>query len=76
MTGKNPNNQKRDRKGVVALSLVGLVAGMVGLSFAAVPLYQMFCQTTGYGGTTRKASTPTSILSCHGSSSRFSASWR
>jgi cytochrome c oxidase assembly protein subunit 11 len=41
---------KRDRKGLVALSLVGLVAGMVGLSFAAVPLYRMFCQVTGYGG--------------------------
>ena len=27
------------------------IAGMVGLSFAAVPLYRMFCQATGYGGT-------------------------
>ena len=30
-------------------------AGMLGLSFAAVPLYQIFCQVTGYGGTTRAA---------------------
>jgi cytochrome c oxidase assembly protein subunit 11 len=29
---------------------------MVGAAFAAVPLYQMFCQATGYGGTTRIAS--------------------
>jgi cytochrome c oxidase assembly protein subunit 11 len=35
----------------VALPLAGLVAGMVGLSFAAVPLYRWFCQITGYGGT-------------------------
>jgi cytochrome c oxidase assembly protein subunit 11 len=39
----------------VALSLVGLVAGMVGMSFAAVPLYRMFCQVTGYGGQPQRA---------------------
>jgi len=48
------NNQKRDRKGIVALALVGLVAGMVGLSFAAVPLYRIFCQATGYNGTPKR----------------------
>ena len=41
----------------VALLLALLVAGMAGLSFAAVPLYQIFCQVTGYGGTTQKAET-------------------
>ncbi len=39
----------------MAGALVGLVLGMVGLSFAAVPLYQLFCQVTGYGGTTMRA---------------------
>lgn len=39
----------------VAIVLVLIVAGMVGLSFAAVPLYRIFCQVTGYGGTTRVA---------------------
>ncbi|MEO1311936.1 MAG: cytochrome c oxidase assembly protein, partial [Pseudomonadota bacterium] len=29
--------------------------GMVGMSFAAVPLYQVFCQVTGFGGTTQRA---------------------
>ncbi len=29
---------------------------MLGLGFAAVPLYQMFCQVTGFGGTTQRAS--------------------
>jgi cytochrome c oxidase assembly protein subunit 11 len=43
------------RQGLVALSLVGLVAFMVGLSFAAVPLYRMFCQATGYGGIPQRA---------------------
>jgi cytochrome c oxidase assembly protein subunit 11 len=43
------------RHSILALSLVGLVAGMVGLSFASVPLYRMFCQVTGYGGTPQRA---------------------
>lgn len=35
--------------------LMLLVAvGMVGLAFAAVPLYKLFCQVTGYGGTTKQ----------------------
>jgi len=33
-----------------------VVVGMVGLAYAAVPLYQIFCQVTGYGGTTQVAS--------------------
>ncbi len=28
-----------------------MMVGMVGLSFAAVPLYRLFCQATGFGGT-------------------------
>jgi cytochrome c oxidase assembly protein subunit 11 len=39
----------------VAFLTVGVVAGMVGLAFASVPLYRMFCQVTGYGGTTQRA---------------------
>lgn len=29
---------------------------MLGLGFAAVPLYRLFCQVTGFGGTTQRAS--------------------
>lgn len=36
-------------------SLAGLMAvSMVGLGFAAVPLYRIFCQVTGFGGTTMR----------------------
>lgn len=35
----------------VAMSLAGLVVVMVGMAYAAVPLYRMFCQVTGFGGT-------------------------
>jgi cytochrome c oxidase assembly protein subunit 11 len=40
------------RTGLVILGVCGL---MLGLSFAAVPLYRLFCQMTGYGGTTQVA---------------------
>ena len=33
----------------------GVVCGMVGLAFASVPLYRLFCQVTGFGGTTQVA---------------------
>src|SRR3984885_8323664 len=46
MTSKQPNT-------VLASVLVTAIAGMVGLSFAAVPLYRLFCAATGYGGTPR-----------------------
>ncbi len=31
--------------------MTAVILGMVGLSFASVPLYRMFCAATGYGGT-------------------------
>ncbi|MBM3524173.1 MAG: cytochrome c oxidase assembly protein, partial [Alphaproteobacteria bacterium] len=39
----------------LAFGLLGLVAGMTGVAFAAVPLYQWFCAVTGFGGTTMRA---------------------
>lgn len=47
-----PGSAKNAAVGVV---LFGVAAGMVGLSFAAVPLYRIFCQVTGFGGTTQVA---------------------
>ena len=44
--------RRNKRVGVV---LAGVAVGMVGLAFASVPLYQIFCQVTGYGGTTQTA---------------------
>lgn len=45
----------RNRR-IVAVSFA-VAAMMVGASFAAVPLYDVFCRVTGYGGTTRIADT-------------------
>lgn len=38
-----------------ALAMGVVVVAMAGLAFAAVPLYRVFCQATGYGGTTQRA---------------------
>lgn len=43
------------RTDLVAISCVVGVMGMTGAAFAAVPLYRMFCQVTGFDGTVRRA---------------------
>ncbi|MCT7373570.1 cytochrome c oxidase assembly protein [Chelativorans salis] len=53
-TTASDSARNRRNRGVAVLC-VGVFAGMVGLSYAAVPLYQLFCQVTGYGGTTQRA---------------------
>lgn len=45
--------QRRNRR--LMLSCVGLVAFMVAGSFASAPLYRLFCQVTGFGGTPLRA---------------------
>lgn len=47
--------EKNRKNARVGLTLAGVVCGMIGLSFATVPLYQLFCQVTGFGGTTQVA---------------------
>ncbi len=39
------------RNVIVGSAVAAAMVGMVGMSFAAVPLYRMFCAATGYGGT-------------------------
>ena len=59
LVGKNPNYQnqinlrKRNIKSLWFLSVI--VISMLGLSYASVPLYELFCRVTGYGGTTQIA---------------------
>lgn len=44
--------KKNARTGFIVL---GCVVLMVGISFAAVPAYKLFCQVTGFGGTTQRS---------------------
>jgi cytochrome c oxidase assembly protein subunit 11 len=46
----NPGSNRK-----VALASALFVAAMVGLTYASVPLYRVFCQVTGFGGTTQRA---------------------
>jgi cytochrome c oxidase assembly protein subunit 11 len=44
---------RRNRRTLVTMATVGLA--MLGLGFASVPLYRIFCEQTGFGGTTMRA---------------------
>ncbi len=48
-----PRSSNGNRRTV--LSLVMIAVGMGCLAFASVPLYRLFCQVTGFGGTTQRA---------------------
>ena len=49
----NPKPKSNLKTGLMA---GGLAVAMVGMGFAAVPLYRIFCQITGFGGTTMRVS--------------------
>ena len=56
---------------VILASVVGL---MVGMAYASVPLYKLFCQVTGYGGTTQATNdAATHIIVGHPVKVRFDA---
>lgn len=50
----NPNANLNAKNKSFGLWLAAVVTGMCGLSYAAVPMYRVFCQVTGFGGTTRR----------------------
>ncbi|MEO6247775.1 MAG: cytochrome c oxidase assembly protein [Sphingomicrobium sp.] len=53
MSAAAPSLDSRNRR--VALYAALFVAAMVGLAFASVPLYRIFCEATGFDGTTGRA---------------------
>ena len=46
----------------VALVCASVAVGMIGLAYASVPLYSLFCRVTGFGGTTQRAVKPASTI--------------
>jgi cytochrome c oxidase assembly protein subunit 11 len=51
-----PNSSPHRRRDIAVAAACGVfVATMVGAAYAAVPLYNWFCRTTGFGGTTQVA---------------------
>ncbi|RYR45106.1 hypothetical protein Ahy_A07g030975 isoform A [Arachis hypogaea] len=57
------SKEKKSQK--MLLYLTGLVFGMVGVTYAAVPLYRRFCQATGYGGTVQRRETVEEKIARH-----------
>lgn len=46
----------------VVLTCLGIVGGMTGMAYAAVPLYRLFCQVTGYDGTTQRVEQASDVI--------------
>lgn len=57
----------------VGMACGGIALGMLALAFAAVPLYRMFCQSTGYGGTTQRAERLSTEIASRSVTVRFDA---
>ena len=53
--------------------LVSIVVGMGGLAYASVPLYDLFCKVTGYGGTPQIAEMLPSVVGSREMTVRFNA---
>jgi cytochrome c oxidase assembly protein subunit 11 len=63
MEESRPIDRSRARDLLVAAACGVFVAVMVGVAYAAVPLYDWFCRTTGFGGTTQVATAaPAGVL--------------
>jgi len=72
IVASNMTSQNSNRR--IAISLGALVLVMVGLSYASVPLYDLFCRVTGYGGTTQVADAKSNqIVMGHPIAVRFDA---
>lgn len=63
----------RRRNKFTAFAAVGIVAGMVGMSYAAVPLFKLFCAVTGFGGTTQRADAAPDLILDRDMNVRFNA---
>ncbi|CAN7200797.1 cytochrome c oxidase assembly protein [Pararhizobium sp. LjRoot255] len=62
MTVANNADQKDRANGVIVASCLAFAFGMVGMAYAAVPLYDMFCKVTGYNGTTKRVEQASDVI--------------
>lgn len=58
MTRPATSKSDAQRNTRVAVTCALFAVGMVGLAYASVPLYRLFCQMTGFAGTTQRAERP------------------
>ncbi|WVT74101.1 cytochrome c oxidase assembly protein [Sinorhizobium chiapasense] len=62
MTNLPETTPKQRSNRVVVGTCLAFVAGMVGMAYAAVPLYDMFCRVTGYNGTTQRVEQASDVI--------------
>lgn len=62
MSQTTPTQSKSRSNGAIMAACFVFVGGMVGMSYAAVPLYRLFCQVTGYNGTTQRAEQASDVI--------------
>ncbi len=74
MTNSRLDNGAERRRNLRVASVVGAVAcGMLGMAYAAVPLYQMFCQVTGFAGTPKRVEQASNVVLSKTITVRFDA---
>jgi cytochrome c oxidase assembly protein subunit 11 len=75
MVGPKPELSplKRSVNRRIAMACVAFFFGMVGAAYAAVPLYSLFCQVTGYGGTTQRVDQYSDVILDQRMAIRFDA---
>src|SRR5258708_2084365 len=71
MPDRNDPRKARRRNLAVAAACAVFVGGMVGMAYAAVPLYNWFCRSTGFGGTTQVAQAAPGFVSDRRMTVRF-----
>ena len=69
---KLPGSVRR-RNRLTALASLAVVAGMVALAYASVPLYRLFCQVTGFNGTPQVAQEAPATIGTRTITVRFNA---
>src|SRR6476620_10504128 len=73
MNETRPDPKLARRHRLVAVWCAAVVFGMIGASFAAVPLYRMLCELTSFDGTPRRATAPSEVVLDRTMNIRFDA---
>jgi cytochrome c oxidase assembly protein subunit 11 len=68
----NADLKRRNKRTMAAI--LGAVVGMIGLAYASVPLYDLFCRVTGFGGTPGIARAPSGVTADRIITVRFDSS--
>jgi len=66
-------DQNRRNKRTMA-AILAVSVGMIGLAYASVPLYDLFCRVTGFGGTPGVARAPPGVVADRDITVRFDSS--